>query len=518
MKGFKNVLLLSAALGVSSSVTVSAEIYSTKDYYPVVEGAVWTYTSNTAGEETRSIDRNATLNGQAVFSEVETDDLGTVESWISNDSQGLRIHQQISSPSVTGSGVDTADYSPPLRILPESWQAGDHFTFGGSGLFSFPGFASVSVDYTVSSSIGTEGNLTVPAGSFRVVPVSYSLTVTGVVSGETVTETSSLTIWLSHGVGLVKERSNINGVISESSLKTWSIPGSGDELSRAIYWRNRLTGANWYHQMDQAQITDSHLVDRVEDANWKLVAIADFNGDGEDDLLWRHQVIGTNWMYLMQGGKVQESRYVNQVSDLNWMVAGAADLTGDGKADVVLRHTQTGLNWLYTMNGNQITANQKIDQVTTDWFIAGLGDFNGDGMADILWRNPHSGINWLYTMSGAAIESSKKLSTTATEWDVAGVADFDDNGVSDVLWRNNQTGLNWLYLMDANGIMTNSRLNVVQDTNWQVKALGDYDQDGHADIYWRNLVTGKNWIYFMNGNQIKQSSGVNAVSPEWEIQ
>jgi hypothetical protein len=64
--------------------------------------------------------------------------------------------------------------------------------------------------------------------------------------------------------------------------------------------------------------------DQVADTNWKIVGTADFNGDGNPDLLWQHQTQGLLGVWLMDGTTMTNTVWVtpDQVADTNWKIVG----------------------------------------------------------------------------------------------------------------------------------------------------------------------------------------------------
>jgi hypothetical protein len=165
--------------------------------------------------------------------------------------------------------------------------------------------------------------------------------------------------------------------------------------------------------------------------------------------------------------------YLRTVADLNWKVVGVADFDGDGKADVLWRNTSTGENYVYLMNGTAIKPSEGFIRTVPDlaWQVKGVGDFDGDGAADILWRNAATGENYLYLMQGRTIKPTEGFIRTVADlnWQIAAVGDYDGDGKSDLLWRNSSTGENYLYPMDAMTIKpTEGYLRTVPVGNWTV--------------------------------------------------
>ena len=141
-----------------------------------------------------------------------------------------------------------------------------------------------------------------------------------------------------------------------------------------------------------------------------VAGIGDFNGDGNDDTLLR-RLDGT-WHYFpwtfygpdyRQVGLFEGHGAVALPDDLAWTAAGIADFDGDGKDDVLLRHEDG--RWQYRlMDGRNVLAEGEPDAAAlpddpTVW-LAGVGDLDGDGKAEVLTRRGYGA--WRYSTWDAA--------------------------------------------------------------------------------------------------------------------
>ena len=73
------------------------------------------------------------------------------------------------------------------------------------------------------------------------------------------------------------------------------------------------------------------------DSSWHLLAAADFNADGDPDLLWRRNN-GDTWIWTMSGVTVASALNIGNAG-ASWSIRAVGDLDGDGRADIVMRHT-----------------------------------------------------------------------------------------------------------------------------------------------------------------------------------
>src|SRR5207237_6451416 len=79
-----------------------------------------------------------------------------------------------------------------------------------------------------------------------------------------------------------------------------------------------------------------------------------------------------------------------------------ADFNADGNSDLLWRHTG-GTTVVWEMSGATKVGDVNLSAISTDWTIQDTGDFNGDGRSgDILWRHAGDGQMVLWEMVGSA--------------------------------------------------------------------------------------------------------------------
>jgi len=259
----------------------------------------------------------------------------------------------------------------------------------------------------------------------------------------------------------------------------WKVAGTGDfdgDGKADILWRNTSTGQNYIYFMDGSAIKPTEgYIRTVADQNWQVAGIGDFDGDGKDDILWRNSATGENYVYPMNGLSIKAGEgYVRTVTNLDWKIVAVADFDGDGRADILWRNSASGENYLFPMSGSAIKPSEGFLRTVADqnWKVAGAGDLDGDGKADIVWRNADTGENYVYPMEGRTIKPTEGYLRTVSDinWQIAALGDYDGDGKADLFWRNSSTGENYLYPMDGTTIKPGEGyVRTVADQNWQVQ-------------------------------------------------
>ncbi|HEV2044407.1 MAG TPA: VCBS repeat-containing protein, partial [Sphingomicrobium sp.] len=317
------------------------------------------------------------------------------------------------------------------------------------------------------------------------------------------------------------------------------------DLRSDILWRN--DGgliSNWLGTDNGGFIINDPNALNSQALNQSVAGVADFNGDGRDDLLWR----GTDgWLSVWRSdgtggwptyydpysgagvGGSGPPRYQIAQIPLDWHVAGTGDFDGDGRDDILWRNDNGSIsNWLASsataaVGGFIVNDANAFSQVPTSWHIAGVGDFNGDGRDDILWRSDAGQLsNWLGQANGAfANNDANAFTAVPTDWHVIGTGDFNGDGRDDILWRSDAGQLsNWLGAATGGFVINDANAFTTVPINWQVVGVGDYNGDGRDDILWRS-DTGQlsNWLGTASGGFA--NNDVNAfvsVPINWHVQ
>ena len=180
--------------------------------------------------------------------------------------------------------------------------------------------------------------------------------------------TGSTAVWVMDGSSIVGSGYlNVNGTIIAPD-PSWSVVGMGDfngDKFSDLIWRNAATGelAEW--QLHSSDIIGSADVNNGSvglrpDSSWTIAAVGDFNADGDADLLWRNSN-GTVSEWLMRGSTVADGSAVTLNGSAvnvaaNWQVVEIGDFNGDGSSDILWRDSGTGATAEWLMTGNVVTA------------------------------------------------------------------------------------------------------------------------------------------------------------------
>lgn len=236
------------------------------------------------------------------------------------------------------------------------------------------------------------------------------------------------------------------------------------------------------------RFSDGMVLDRP------IARAADFNGDGQADLVARHIDTGTVRILAMDGLALVEGRDVPVGASVDWSIMGVGDFDGDHHADILWRN-DSGAVGLWRMDGASFVGGGVVSAASNDWRIAAVADFDADGRADILWRHDDGTIG-IWEMQGEALRGGGRVTTASLDWRVVGTGDLDGDGRADVLWQNDD-GRVGIWLMDGTVLQAGAVLEAVS-ADWRVQGLADVDGDARCDIVWRN-DHGEVGIWLMNG-------------------
>lgn len=210
------------------------------------------------------------------------------------------------------------------------------------------------------------------------------------------------------------------------------------------------------------------------DPAWRLQAHADMNGDGVKDVILQHLRLGYLAVWIMTADQqISETRMINQLIDPAWLLVGAADFNADGQTDLIFEHTVRGTIAAWLMNGTQVTEGTPITPNTVsdpNWRIVAAEDMNGDAKPDLVWQQLTTGWITTWLMNGTSMQSAGPFSTAGPsdpEWRLRGVADIDNNGAPDLLWQHLTKGYVAAWILSGLTVVDSRLLSPGQvGTNW----------------------------------------------------
>ena len=267
--------------------------------------------------------------------------------------------------------------------------------------------------------------------------------------------------------------------------------------------------------------------------------LGDLNGDAWPDLLWQSDG-GVLFAWFMTGSTRTGGQLLNPGSvDPAWRVIGLADFDGNGSTDVLFRHVPTGTLYVWWMSGVSESTGGPLTPgvVAANWVVAATEDFNGDHKSDIVWQEVSTGAIYIWYMDRVG-DVATRIGAASNQvdpaWRIAGAADMDNDGKPDLLFRHTA---GWIFVWYMEGAVRRDGDYITEDPahpapvdpTWKIVAVADfgsyYDgaphaiQDGHADIMFRSIATQTLTIAYFDGVVLRGGeTPINALPlPEWEV-
>ncbi|MFO7032484.1 hypothetical protein B9T07_21795, partial [Limnospira fusiformis CCALA 023] len=229
------------------------------------------------------------------------------------------------------------------------------------------------------------------------------------------------------------------------------------------------------------------------------VATADFNGDGDIDILLTglNDSVFIKEVYLNDGsGGFTEATNISLTGVFHGSVA-TGDFNGDGHIDILLTSRDSSfqlISRVYLNDGSGgFTEATNISLTGVGDSSVATADFNGDGHIDILLTGMDSSfqpISQVYLNDGSGgFTEATNISLTGVGDSSVATADFNGDGHIDILLTGMDSSfqpISQVYLNDGSGGFTeatNISLTGVGDSS---VATADFNGDGHIDI----LLTG----------------------------
>jgi len=251
---------------------------------------------------------------------------------------------------------------------------------------------------------------------------------------------------------------------------------------------------------------------------YTFAGLADWDRDSNRDIIARENATGHLWLYPGQSVRGYSSAPRVQIGN-GWnpyTFAGLADWDGDGHQDIVTRNEATGKLWLYpgqSVRSFSSAASVEIGNGWSGYTFAGVADWDRDGNQDIVTREDATGKLYLYPGQSVRGYSSATRVEIGNGWNgytFAGVADWDRDGNQDIITREDATGKLYLYPgQSVRNYSSAARVEIGNGWNgYTFAGVTDWDRDGNQDIVARD-TTGLLWLY--PGQSVRGYSGAARV-------
>jgi hypothetical protein len=194
----------------------------------------------------------------------------------------------------------------------------------------------------------------------------------------------------------------------------------------------------------------------------------------------------------------------------NWYVGAVADFDFDGNNDIVWHGpaNTSGPNIsFWKMNGTSYVSNLSTNAPTVDgsWTLIGAQDYNQDLQPDLVWANGSNQVAIWY-MNGPSVSGFYSLLTLPSGFRAQLVADFN-NGTPALVARNYSTGATTINLIDFSSGKANAYTTITSptaDIYTGPTAVGHFHATANGftidkmDIAWTHLADNSTSLWTSN--------------------
>ncbi|MEL7072235.1 MAG: FG-GAP-like repeat-containing protein [Cyanobacteria bacterium J06581_3] len=278
--------------------------------------------------------------------------------------------------------------------------------------------------------------------------------------------------------------------LSPEAIADWSLEGIADfdgDGTDDLLWRTDTGSVKMFEMKDGAvkAIHDVSLADAPAGTN---ITGGDFNADGKADFLVENPV---GEVQLIDGNTTTEKLFMEP----NWEVVGTGNYDGEGGREVLVRNLETGQVQARQADGSSYDIGSLV---TGNWSVAASGDINADGSDDILLHNSNSGEVKVWAMDWGEVAAEYSIGSAGADWMLAGAGDTNADGTDDLLFYNQQTGAVQVWEM-AEG--WDAYRENVGSNDLALVGSGDFDNNGTDDLLFANPGTSQVQVWAMQEHQ-----------------
>jgi hypothetical protein len=285
--------------------------------------------------------------------------------------------------------------------------------------------------------------------------------------------------------------------------------------------------------------------------------MADFDGDGNPDLLFHNKVTRTLEVWFMNGSSFSHSKAIQNslgnpvIGGLGWRLVGTGHFWKDSSNPRIFgilwqnQNSRALAVWYLTgADKTQLDGTALLPNASPGWWAGAVGDFDGDGHSDIAFQHDTTGQKaiWLLDTASLNIKPNGTIAyNNPPKWRLTGTGDFGSggdpasgikDGKDDLVFtyydsENDTIGVNqvgiWfmdgLTLVYPTAIKNSSGQTVVPELpDWRFVATGTFDADSKTDVFIRDAVIGRQGIWHLSGYVFQAGQWVKPQpDPAWKL-
>ena len=281
----------------------------------------------------------------------------------------------------------------------------------------------------------------------------------------------------------------------------------------------------------------------------------DFNGDGYSDLVWENIVTGQRGFWFMHNGTATGYGWVRDQNgqtvsppSAEWHIVGVTDFLGDGNADLVWQNSVTDQTEVWFLKNGVLSSKQSMN--TTSWKLAAVGQS---------WESPNGGYGpaffhivdfiWVAGDGSLWVEYIKDGLNGGSFYPIHAPIDGPndpiaggflqpgwhiDGDFANPAFFGNQSDQNGIVLENTYGKIAFGNIepesspnyssatvstSIKLPTGWHIAGTGDFNGDGSTDLALENPTTGQCVVWMLDSAHQTVTAGywLPTQSTQWRI-
>ncbi len=282
-----------------------------------------------------------------------------------------------------------------------------------------------------------------------------------------------------------------------------SVPNSGSQTRPSAQARARRSSSN--QTVLNPAATNLVLSTLPAGGNTAATAVADFNRDGNDDLVvtLSNSAVSNNIAVFLGRGNGSFGSAISLASGgLSPVSVVTGDFNGDGNPDLATANLGSDTVSLLAGNGTGGFSSAQTFRVGGQPSALVSADFNRDGRLDLVTSNSAFNANSLSVLLGEAggFRAAKTLSVAGSQPVSVAVGDFDRDGNPDLVSTDATTGSISVFLGRGNGDFRSPSQFFVGGGRPVTVVTGDFNEDNKLDIATGNLGDNTQNLTLLLGN------------------